>query len=221
MTDAEVVALQLGRPPRGLRRVAHRCPCGLPDVVETAPRLADGTPFPTLYYLTCPRATAAMSRLEAAGVMRRMQRRLAEDAELRAAYQAAHRDYLARRAGAARAAGVPPLPPGTQSAGGMPDRVKCLHALAAHELAVPGANPLGREAVALAGSWWQAGRCAVVEDAPRAPGHTPQRSAMRCPGTETPLARGATPGPPQLPPETSDLPAGAPPARRTARGADD
>ena len=91
MADAEVVALQLGRPPRELRRVAHRCPCGLPDVVETAPRLADGTPFPTLYYLTCPRATAAMSRLEAAGVMRQMQRRLAEDAELRAAYQAAHR----------------------------------------------------------------------------------------------------------------------------------
>ena len=159
MTDVEVVALQLGRPSRGLRRVAHRCPCGLPDVVETAPRLPDGTPFPTLYYLTCPRATAAMSRLEAAGVMRQMQRRLAEDTELRAAYEATHRDYLARRAEAARAAGVPPLPPGTQSAGGMPDRVKCLHALAAHELAVPGANPLGREAVALAGSWWQAGSC--------------------------------------------------------------
>ena len=183
MTDAEVVALQLGRPPRGLRRVAHRCPCGLPDVVETAPRLADGTPFPTLYYLTCPRAAAAMSRLEAAGVMRRMQRRLAEDAELSAAYQAAHRDYLARRAEAARAAGVPPLPPGTQSAGGMPDRVKCLHALAAHELAVPGANPLGREAVALAGSWWQAGPCAVVGDAPQAPRRTPHTASRRASGT--------------------------------------
>ena len=159
MPDAEVVALQLGRPPRGLRRVAHRCPCGLPDVVETAPRLADGTPFPTLYYLTCPRATAAMSRLEAAGVMRQMQRRLAEDTELRAAYRAAHQDYLARRAEAARAAGLPPLPPGTQSAGGMPARVKCLHALAAHELAVPGANPLGREAAVQAGPWWAAGAC--------------------------------------------------------------
>ena len=162
--DAEVVALQLGRPPRGLRRVAHRCPCGLPDVVETAPRLADGTPFPTLYYLTCPRATAAVGRLEAAGVMRQMQQRLATDPELRAAYQAAHRDYLARRAEAARAAGVEPLPPGTQSAGGMPARVKCLHALTAHELAVPGANPLGREAAAQAGPWWQAGPCVCAED---------------------------------------------------------
>jgi hypothetical protein len=159
MADTEVVALQLGRPPRGLRRVAHRCPCGLPDVVETAPRLAGGTPFPTLYYLTCPRAVAALSRLEAAGVMRRMQRRLAEDAGLRAAYRAAHDDYLARRAEAARAAGVAPLPPGTQSAGGMPDRVKCLHALAAHELAAPGANPLGREAVSQAGPWWAPGPC--------------------------------------------------------------
>jgi uncharacterized protein len=159
MPDAAVVAVQLGRPPRGLRRVVHHCPCGLPDVVETAPRLADGTPFPTLYYLTCPRAVAAISRLEAAGAMRRMQQRLASDAALRAAYLAAHRDYLARRDEAARTAGVPPLPPGTQSAGGMPSRVKCLHALAAHELAVPGANPLGQEAVAAAGPWWAAGPC--------------------------------------------------------------
>ena len=57
--DLAVVAAQLGRPPAGTRAVAHRCPCGLPDVVETAPRLPDGTPFPTLYYLTCPRAVAA------------------------------------------------------------------------------------------------------------------------------------------------------------------
>ena len=65
--DADVVAEQLGRPPRGLRGVAHRCPCGLPDVVETAPRLDDGTPFPTLFYLTCPRAPRRVSRLESAG----------------------------------------------------------------------------------------------------------------------------------------------------------
>src|SRR6185312_380490 len=157
--DLDAVARQLGRPPRGVTAVAHRCPCGLPDVVETAPRLDDGTPFPTLYYLTCPRATAAVARLEAAGVMRQMQQRLAAEPELRAAYQAAHRDYLARRDEAARDAGVAPLPPGTQSAGGMPARVKCLHALTAHELAVPGANPLGREAAAQAGPWWQAGPC--------------------------------------------------------------
>src|SRR5262249_20672791 len=97
MADAQGGALQRGPPRRGLRRAAPRCRCGRPDVVETAPRLADGTPFPTLYYLTCPRAVAAVSRLEAAGVMRQMQRRLAEDTELRAAYQAAHRDYLTRR----------------------------------------------------------------------------------------------------------------------------
>jgi hypothetical protein len=139
--------------------VAHRCPCGLPDVIETAPRLPDGTPFPTLFYLTCPRAVAAVSRLEADGLMRQLQQRLADEPALRQAYLAAHRDYLARRDEAARAAGVNPLPPGTQSAGGMPDRVKCLHALVAHELAVPGANPLGRLGVAAAGAWWQAGRC--------------------------------------------------------------
>jgi len=157
--EAGVVQAQLGRPPRSLRRVAHRCPCGLPDVVETAPRLADGTPCPTLYDLTCPRAVAAISRLEAAGLMKDMTERLAADAALRAAYLAAHRDYLARREQAARDAGVAPLPPGSQSAGGMPSRVKCLHALAAHELAAHGANPFGREAVEAAGEWWDGGPC--------------------------------------------------------------
>jgi hypothetical protein len=160
-SDAEVVAAQLGRPPRGLRAVAHRCPCGLPDVVETAPRLPDGSPFPTLYYLTCPHATAMISGLEAAGVMRELTARLA-DAEIRAAYERAHRDYLARRDAAARDEGVAPLPPGTQSAGGMPDRVKCLHALAAHELAAPGSNEFGREALAAVGEWWSRGPCVTL-----------------------------------------------------------
>jgi uncharacterized protein len=157
--DIAAVTLQLGREPRGLLGVAHRCPCGLPDVVETAPRLPDGTPFPTLYYLTCQRATAAVSRLEADGLMREMTERLSAEPGLGQAYIAAHRDYLARRDEAARATGVAPLPPGAPSAGGMPDRVKCLHALVAHELAVPGSNPLGREAVAAAGDWWAAGPC--------------------------------------------------------------
>src|SRR5258708_1152223 len=58
--DLTAITRQLGRVPRGLLGVAHRCPCGLPDVVQTAPRLPDGTPFPTLYYLTCPRAVAAV-----------------------------------------------------------------------------------------------------------------------------------------------------------------
>jgi hypothetical protein len=156
--DTAVIAAQLGRAPRGLLGVAHRCPCGLPDVAETAPRLPDGSPFPTLYYLTCPRAAAAVSKLEAAGLMREMSARLADDG-LRRRYQAAHRDYLARREMAAHAAGVEPLPPGTQSAGGMPERVKCLHALVAHELAAVGVNPFGAEALEAAGAWWRSGPC--------------------------------------------------------------
>ncbi len=157
--DLTAITRQLGRVPRGLLGVAHRCPCGLPDVVQTAPRLPDGTPFPTLYYLTCPRAVAAVSRLEAGGLMREMRKRLDAEPGLRQACLAAHRDYLARREEAARASGVEPLPPGTPSAGGMPDRVKCLHALVAHELAAPGVSPLGREAALAAGQWWQAGPC--------------------------------------------------------------
>ena len=161
--DAEAIAEQLGRVPRGLQRVAHRCPCGLPDVVQTAPRLPDGTPFPTVYYLTCPRATAAVSGLEAAGRMREMTERLADE-PLRDRYVRAHQDYLDHRAAAAELAGVEPLPTGTQSAGGMPERVKCLHALVAHELAVPGTNPFGREALDEIGPWWTRGPCVRVPE---------------------------------------------------------
>jgi uncharacterized protein len=159
--DEAAVAAQLGRLPRGQLSVAHRCRCGLPDVVETAPRLPDGTPFPTLYYLTCPRAAAAVSTLEAAGLMRDMTARLAADG-LRQRYLAAHEDYLARRDDAAARAGVEPLPAGTQTAGGMPERVKCLHALVAHEL-VTGVNPFGREALDAIGEWWADGPCVTVE----------------------------------------------------------
>ncbi len=68
--DLEMVARQLGRRPRGVVAIAHRCPCGAPAVVRTAPRLPDGTPFPTTYYATCPRLTAAISTLESEGLMR-------------------------------------------------------------------------------------------------------------------------------------------------------
>jgi hypothetical protein len=157
--DLAAVTLQLGRQPRGAQAVAHRCPCGLPDVIETAPRLPDGTPFPTLWYLTCVRACAAVSRLEGGGLMREMAHQLSADPGLREAYRAAHHRYAAARDAAAVAAGVPPLPAGSATAGGMPDRVKCLHALAAQELAVPGSNPLGAEAILAMGHWWSAGPC--------------------------------------------------------------
>src|ERR1019366_5405679 len=121
-----------------------------------------GPPPPVLYSLACPRAGQAVSRLEASGTMREMTARLAADANLREAYRAAHQDYLSRRQDVARAAGAEPLPPAAGSAGGMPDRVKCLHALVAHELAVPGSNPLGRQAMLAAGPWWQPGPCVAA-----------------------------------------------------------
>lgn len=95
-------------------------------------------------------------------MMREMTQRLAAEPRLKQDYLAAHRDYLARRDEAARATGVEPLPAGAGSAGGMPDRVKCLHALVAQELAVPGSNPLGREAMLAAGQWWRQGPCLAV-----------------------------------------------------------
>lgn len=141
--DRASVQRQLGREPRGMLGVAHRCECGLPDVVTTSPRLPDGTPFPTLYYLTCPRLSGAVSTLEAEGRMRQMQQRLVEPLE-RDRYEQAHRRYLAERR---QIEHVPEIE--GVSAGGMPDRVKCLHVLVAQSLASgPGVNAFGDEALA-------------------------------------------------------------------------
>jgi uncharacterized protein len=157
--DRAAVAVQLGRAPRAIRAVAHRCPCGNPDVIETSPRLPDGTPFPTLYYLTCPRAAAAVGRLEASGLMREMTDRLRTDADLADGYASAHRSYLARRAELGHVEEIDDV-----SAGGMPTRVKCLHVLVAHALAAgSGVNPLGDEALALMPPWWTNGPCVAPE----------------------------------------------------------
>jgi len=159
-TDRAAVAAQLGRPPRAIRTVAHRCPCGNPDVVETSPRLTDGTPFPTLYYLTCPRAASAIGTLESSGLMREMTERLGTDAELADGYRAAHEAYLTRRE---QIGHVPEI--AGVSAGGMPNRIKCLHVLVGHALAAgPGVNPLGDEALALLPPWWDAGPCVPREE---------------------------------------------------------
>ncbi len=137
--DLATVTAQLGRPVRDVVGIAARTVDGTPAVVSTAPRLADGTPFPTFYYLTHPALVAAISRLEADGRMREWSPLVAADGPLAAQYAAAHAAYLADRL---TAGGVPEV--AGISAGGMPDRVKCLHALAGHALAAgPGVNPIG------------------------------------------------------------------------------
>lgn len=153
--DHAAVTAQLNREPRGVIGVGHRCGCGAPDVVKTSPRLDDGTPFPTMYYLTCPRAAAYIGTLEADGVMKQLQDELEADPELSAAYEKAHDLYLAQREEiefVQEIAGI--------TAGGMPSRVKCLHVLVAHALAAgPGVNPLGDKALAMLKDWAKPGPC--------------------------------------------------------------
>ena len=153
--DEQVIEAQLGRPPRAIHEIGHRCPCGNPDVVTTEPRLPGGTPFPTTFYLTCPRAASLIGTLEGSGLMNEMTERLRDDPELAAAYSRAHEAYLAARA---ELGSVPEIE--GISAGGMPDRVKCLHVLAAQSLAQgPGVNPLGDEVLERLGAWWEPGPC--------------------------------------------------------------
>ncbi|NMR21328.1 DUF501 domain-containing protein [Cellulomonas fimi] len=153
--DLETLREQLGRVPRGVVGIAARCVCGRPLVVTTAPRLDDGSPFPTTFYLTCPPAVQAVSTLEAGGLMKEWTARLAQEPELAAAYRRAHEHYLAQREALGRVEEIDGI-----SAGGMPTRVKCLHVLVGHSLAAgPGVNPLGDEALALVRPTWRPDRC--------------------------------------------------------------
>lgn len=160
--DLDAVERQLGRIPRGVVEVSHRCPCGEPDVLRTLPRLPDGTPFPTSFYATCPRLTGAISTLESEGVMREMSDRLELDRDLAERYAAAHEDYLARRTELGHVDEIDGI-----SAGGMPSRVKCLHVLVAHSLSVgEGVNPLGDEALAMLPEWWSVHPCTELVEGP-------------------------------------------------------
>lgn len=154
--DRQAVRDQLGREPRGVAGVAWRCGCGKPAVIATEPRLPNGTPFPTTYYLTCPRAASLIGTLESSGLMARMTERLGEDEGLAEQYRRAHQAYLADRTRIGEEAGLDPVSEiDGVSAGGMPTRVKCLHALAGHALAAgAGVNPLGDEVVEELGDFW-------------------------------------------------------------------
>jgi hypothetical protein len=155
--DVRVVTAQLGRPARDVIGIAARCVCGNPTVVSTKPRLGDGTPFPTLYYLCHPAATAAISTLEANGVMAEFTGMLADDEALRARYRSAHEAYLADRESIEHVDEIAHV-----TAGGMPERVKCLHALAGHALAAgPGVNPFGD--LALARAAWDPAVCSCID----------------------------------------------------------
>jgi hypothetical protein len=153
--DIATVSAQLGRPARNVIGIAARCVCGAPTVVATKPRLEDGTPFPTLYYLSSPAATAAVSTLEATGVMPELAALL--EGDMLAAYAEAHQSYLADRNGIEFVAEIDGI-----SAGGMPTRVKCLQALVAHTLSAgAGVNPIGD--LALESASWSPDVCECVD----------------------------------------------------------
>ena len=156
--DVELVSAQLGRESRDVIGIAARCVCGAPTVVATRPRLGNGTPFPTLYYLSHPAATAAVSTLEANGRMAELTAMLEADDDLQAAYRAAHESYLLDRESILTVNEI-----AGYSAGGMPTRVKCLHALVGHSLAAgPGLNPIGDLALTECG--WSPEVCACAPD---------------------------------------------------------
>jgi uncharacterized protein len=154
--DISIVSAQLGRPARDVIGISARCVCGAPTVVSTQPRLSDGTPFPTFYYLTHPAATSAISELEATQVMNEYNELLAQDEDIRDLYAKAHDEFIADRDSIAVVKELDGI-----SAGGMPTRVKCLHALAGHALAAgPGVNPIGD--LALARATWSPEVCECI-----------------------------------------------------------
>lgn len=160
--DLRVLSAQLGRKVRDVVEIPARCVCGNPLVAATAPRLSNGSPFPTVFYLAHPVITAAASRLEADGLMYEMTDRLDEDEELAHQYQEAHENYIAERDRIGAEAGIEEVAEiAGVSAGGMPTRVKCLHAVLGHTLSVGrGINPFGDETLDAIAEWWTPEKCA-------------------------------------------------------------
>ena len=160
--DIRVLSAQLGRTVRDVIEIPARCVCGNPLVAATAPRLSNGNPFPTVFYLAHPAITAATSRLEAGGLMYEMTDALAADTELANRYTLAHENYLAERERIRLISGTDEVPEIENiSAGGMPTRVKCLHAVIGHTLAVGcGINPMGDWGLDEIADWWTPQVCA-------------------------------------------------------------
>lgn len=160
--DIRVLSAQLGRTVRDVIEIPARCVCGNPLVAATAPRLSNGNPFPTVFYLAHPAITAAASRLEAGGLMYEMTDALADDTELASRYTLAHENYLAERERIRLISGTDEVPEIENiSAGGMPTRVKCLHAVIGHTLAVGrGINPMGDWGLDEITDWWTPQVCA-------------------------------------------------------------
>ena len=157
-----MLSAQLGRTVRDVIEIPARCVCGNPLVAATAPRLSNGNPFPTVFYLAHPAITAVASRLEAGGLMYEMTDALAADTELANRYALAHENYLAERERIRLISGTDEVPEIENiSAGGMPTRVKCLHAVIGHTLAVGrGINPMGDWGLDEIADWWTPQVCA-------------------------------------------------------------
>ena len=137
--DRATIEAQIGRPQRAESEVVARCHLGMPVVVRVPPILDDGTPFPTLYWLTCPLAVSRIGRLEAAGGVKRMEAKADSDSTFAAALEQANSEYAAERDRLV-VAGTRPAPEG--GVGGARAGVKCLHAHYAHA-AAGSSNPIG------------------------------------------------------------------------------
>jgi exopolyphosphatase/guanosine-5'-triphosphate,3'-diphosphate pyrophosphatase len=159
-SDLTLVAAQLGREPTTPFSVVARCPGGHPLVIRNRPFDAEGRPFPTLFWLTCPDAARAVSRLEADGWIGRLNARAETDAVFGDALARAHTTYARERARDADEAAR-----GFGGVGGTRRGIKCLHAHYANHLA--GAeDPVGRwvaERVEPVHADERPGRVAVVD----------------------------------------------------------
>lgn len=144
--DLAAVEALLGRRVQGRFEVVVRHADGSPVVLRNAPLLDDGTPMPTRYWLVGEPERTAVSRLEAAGGVRRAEAEIAADV-----LSDAHDRYAHERDAAIPLDHLGPRPSG--GVAGTRLGVKCLHAHYAWHLA-GGDDPVGR---------WVADRLAEVD----------------------------------------------------------
>ncbi|HDP70206.1 MAG TPA: DUF501 domain-containing protein [Actinobacteria bacterium] len=156
-TDIKLITEQIGRKPRGALKVLKRCEWGYPQVILNLPVLEDGTPFPTIFWLTCPLLVKRVFRLEEEGFVKKLQLRLKEDSVFELELKRAHEDYRQRRADLMALKDFHNKDAGV---GGVsyPGGLKCLHAHYAHYLAC-GLNPVGKLIDELVGKIAECNEC--------------------------------------------------------------
>ena len=139
--EKKTVEVQLNRNLRSDVNVVAKCHFDLPVVVDVPKNLDDGTPFPTMFWLTCPMYVKKVSTLESHGMVKELDKQLQSNKKLNELWSKRQKSYEEERNKKYKNSMNLISPDG--GVGGTLKSIKCLHSHLADEL-VTGLNTIGQ-----------------------------------------------------------------------------